>query len=272
MHTKSISNQPYSFRSYIEKLIKSGFLVKVLAKRELKVKYSKTFIGIGWVILQPLLVVLVYTLFFKNLIKLNTDEIPYPQFVLTGLVLWYLFTGIISKCTYSLIESTDLINKVSFPRIIILFSKCIPVVIECLALLVIAFIALFFTGQSIGICSITSLFYFLQTLILSFSIGLLCSIVVLRYRDLAHAIPFIINFAIWLTPVFYSASIVPGDYKNVYLYANPLALSINGFREAIFHNAGISGVYWALFLFSCFLLLSSLLIFIKFEKRITENL
>jgi lipopolysaccharide transport system permease protein len=272
MPTKIISNQPYNLREYIGKLLSNSFLIGVLTKRELKIKYSLTFIGIGWVILQPLIVVTVYTIFFKNFIKLNTGEIPYPQFVLSGLVLWYLFTGIISKCTYSLLESGDLIHKVSFPKIIILFSKCIPVLIECLVLLVIAFFAMLITNQKVGIYSATSLFYFTQTFILAFSFGMLSSIVVLKYRDLAHVIPFLFNFGIWLTPVFYSVSIVPDQYKNILRFGNPLALSMEGMRGGLFQNQGISINAWLLFLSSSALLLASFFIFVKFEKRIVENL
>lgn len=272
METKLINNKPYTLKSYLRKLTASGYLIKTLSLRELKVKYSKTFFGIGWVLLQPLMVVAVYTLFFKNFIKLNTQEIPYPQFVLTGLVLWYLFTGIISKCTYSLIESQDLLYKISFPRIIVLFSKCMTVIIECFAMLVIAFIVLFITNQKIGFHSITAIFYFIQTLLLSFSIGIICSILVLKYRDLAHAIPFVINFGIWLTPVFYTVEIIPEQYKHLLLYGNPLALAIESLRASIFYNQSISPSMWLLFAVSCLTLCISFYIFIKFEKRITENL
>lgn len=272
MKSKIIDNTPYTLKVYLNKLSKNSFLIKTLSKRELKIKYSKTLLGVGWVILQPLIVVTIYTIFFKNFIKLNTQEIPYPQFVLIGLVLWYLFTGIISKCTYSLIESQDLIYKVSFPRIIVLISKCVTVIIECFTLLVIAFIVLLFTNQNIGFYSITALFYFIQILLLSFSIGIICSIIVLKYRDLAHAIPFIINFGIWLTPVFYSVEIIPEQYKYLLLYGNPLALAIENLRACIFYNQGVSIAMWILFGISCLMFIISFYIFVKFEKRIIENL
>lgn len=272
MAQKIIDNKPYSLSIYWQKIIQHYSLISVLAKRELKVKYSRTFIGIGWVFLQPLVVVTVYTIFFKNLIKLNTEDIPYPQFVLTGLVLWYLFTGIIGKCTHALIESSDLIHKISFPRIIIIISKIIPVIIECLVLLVLAVLVVCFTHTAIGINAITVIFYFLQITVISLSIGLVCSLLVLKYRDFAHAIPFIINFGIWLTPVFYSAAIVPDEYKNLYRFGNPLALAMEGMRGGLFQDEGISLASWLMFIISCVLLFISFFIFVKFEKRIVENL
>ncbi len=272
MSSKIISNLPYTIKNYLQKLANNGYLIRVLATRELKIKYSRTFFGIGWVILQPLVVVTVYTVFFKNFIKLDTQQIPYPQFVLTGLVLWYLFTGIISKCSHAILESSDLISKISFPRIIIVFVKCIPIILECFVLLIICFIVLFATKTGMGINSITSIFYFIQTTILAFSIGLFCSILALKYRDLVHAIPFVINFGIWLTPVFYSSNIVPAEYKDIFVYCNPLALSLEGMRGAIFHNSGISLPMLILFIITISLFIVSFYTFVKFEKRIVENL
>lgn len=272
MPVKIISNKPYTVAAYLQKLSKSSYLIRTLAKRELKIKYSKTFIGVGWLFLQPLLVVTVYTIFFRNFIRLNTEDIPYPQFVLSGLVLWYLFTGIVSKCVYALIESGDLITKVAFPKIIVLFSKAIPVVLECFALLFLAFIIVLLTHAGVGVNAFFILLYFIQTALLAFSLGMLCSIIVLKFRDLAHAIPFIINFGIWLTPVFYSVTIVPDKYIAIFKYGNPLTLSIEGLRDSLFNNQGVSFVPLVLFACTIFIFIISSLIFIKFEKRIVENL
>ncbi len=272
MQTRLITNKPYRISSYWEKLQKHSFLIRVLSLRELKIKYSKTFLGISWFFIQPLAVVTVYTVFFHNFIKLNTETIPYPAFVLTGLVLWYLLTGVVTRCSYGLVESAELLNKVSFPRIIVLLSKVIPVMLECLVLLLITFAVVLATAEHTGVYALTAFFYFIQTAVLSFAIGMLCSILVLKYRDAAHVIPFIINFAIWLTPVFYSVAIVPEQYRNLYRYANPLALSMEGMRNALFFNQGISPATWLLFLLSCVILLMAALLFIKFEKRIVENL
>lgn len=272
MQTRLITNKPYTVSSYWQKLLKHSFLIKVLSLRELKIKYSKTFLGLSWFFIQPLAVVTVYTIFFQNFIKLNTESIPYPAFVLTGLVLWYLFTGVVTRCSYALVESAELLNKVSFPRIIVLLSKVIPVMLECLVLLLITLAVVLATNDHIGIQALTAFFYFIQTAILSFAIGMFCSMLVLKYRDMAHVIPFVINFGIWLTPVFYSMAIVPGQYRNLYRFANPLALAMEGMRDALFFNRGISPAAWCLFLISCGVLLLSGLLFIKFEKRIVENL
>ncbi|MCC6371006.1 MAG: ABC transporter permease [Bacteroidia bacterium] len=244
----------------------------MLSVRELKIKYSRTLLGIGWFFLQPLVVVIVYSIFFKYLVHINSDNIPYPSFVFSGLVLWYLFAGIISKSTFALIESADLIHKVSFPRLIILISKIVPVILECLILLILLFVITLFSGQPPGFLALTSIFYFVQTFILSFAIGLFCSTIALKYRDIAHGIPFVINFGIWLTPVFFPLSIVPFPYKNYVFYLNPLASAIEGLRGAMFFNTGVSLTSLLMFVIYGFLLAVSFFYFIKFEKKIVENL
>lgn len=270
--TKIISSRPYTIAEYLKKLKRYSFLIKVLSLRELKIKYTKTFLGIGWLFLQPLVLVIVYSIFFKNLVRINTGSIPYPSFVFSGLILWYIFTGILSKSTFALLESAELINKVTFPRFIILVSKLLPVLLECAALLLLLFAVLLLTQQPLGLNAITVLFYVVHATVFSFALGLLCSIVVVKFRDGAHVIPFVLNFGIWLTPVFYPVSIIPAAYQPYLLYLNPIAAAIEGIRGALFFNAGISQTSLITFVFSCIFLLFSFYFFVKFEKRLVENL
>lgn len=272
MPEKIISATPYTVSGYWNKLVKYAFLIRVLALREVKIKYSRTFIGIGWMLLQPLLVVVVYSIFFKYLIKINSGNIPYPQFVFSGLVLWYLFTGIIGKSTFALIESADLIQKVAFPRLIVVIAKIFPAVLECLLLLVLLFIVSLISGQSPGFNWFLSVFYFVQILIFSFAIGLFCSTIALKYRDLAHAIPFVFNFGIWLTPVFFPISIVPAPFNDYLSLLNPLAGAIQGLRGVVFYNSGVSFISMLNFVIYTLLLLLAFYYFVKFEKKIVENL
>jgi lipopolysaccharide transport system permease protein len=272
MATKIISNKPYTLSEYFRKLVKHSFLIAVLSKRELKIKYSKTFLGLGWLVLQPLVAVIIYSVFFNNLIKIDTNTIPYPYFVFSGLVLWYIFTGIVSKCTYAMLESSDLINKVSFPRFIVLISKIIPVVLESALLLLVLFIILIFNRQHLGFNSLTSFFYFVQIIVFSFGIGTLFSIVAIRFRDLIHVLPFIINFGIWLTPVFYPVTIIPSCYQDYVKYLNPMALSMEGIRGALFFDRGISKESFGIFVVSCGVLFLSFYYFVKFEKKIVEKI
>lgn len=268
----SINSNSTSIKKYLEQLIKKRHLLIILTKREFKTKYNQTFLGLSWIVIQPILVVAIYTAFFKYMMKLNTYNVPYPQYVLSGLVLWYLNSGVISKCMTGLLESRELITKVSFPKIIILIAKIIPVIFECLLLLILAVIFMITTKKTIQLNVFTSAFYFLEVLLFSFSIGLLLSLVVIKFRDVLHFVPFVINFGIWLTPVFYSFESVPDSYKNYLRFGNPLVIPLEGIRDAFFGNKGISMESAILFFIFISLLISALAVFIKFEKRLSENI
>lgn len=267
-----INNQPVTLKTYLGKLFSNHYLLTILIKRELKIKYSKRFFGLGWVFLQPALVVLVYTLFFKNMLKLNTYDVPYPQFVLTGLVLWYLSTGIISKCMYAFFESKELISKTNFPKIIILLSKIAPVILECFALLILSFIVVAYSQKQFNLNMLSSVFYFIDVLILSLAIGTFCSILTMKFRDLLEVIPFVINFAIWLTPIFYTFDSVPDTYKTLFRFCNPLIIPLEGLRNALFENRGITLEAFLIFIITLIVFIASFIVFVKFEKSISSKI
>jgi len=269
---KIISKQTITPLAYLRRLKDNAYLVGMLARRELKIKYAQTFLGIGWFFLQPLAVVAVYSVFFKYLIKINSDGIPYAPFVFSGLVLWYLFTGIVSRCTFALPESAELIHKVAFPRMVVLLAKSIPVVLECLVLLALLFVTAVIYGTTPGSASLLALFYFGEVCLLGLAIGFIFSIVALRFRDFSHILPTLINFAIWVTPVFYPASLIPQPYRGWLVYFNPLVAPINSLRDAIFYNKTPGSEHLLIFLIALLLLVSAFLYFVKFEKKITESI
>ncbi len=268
---KVINSQPYTVASYFSRLRQYGYLIAVLTRRELKVKYTRTLLGVGWLFIQPIAVVVIYSIFFKYIVHISSDNIPYPAFVFSGLVLWYLFTGIVGRSSHALTESADLISKVSFPRLLVIIAKIVPTVIECVVFLFLLFVVNLITGPTPGFHSVEALFYFLSVMVFSIAAGLLCSILVLKYRDLGHLIPFVINFLIWLTPVFYPASILPEKLRHL-SYLNPLALPLEGLRRAVFFNQGAGVPELLMFLISLLLLLISFFYFIKFEKKLAETL
>lgn len=272
MSSKIVSNTPHTVKEYLLKMRKYAFLIKALSLREFKVKYANTLLGISWFFLQPLLVVVLFSVFFDHIIQLNTQHIPYPAFVFSGLILWYIFTGIVGKGTFALLESSDLIHKLPCPKLIILISKIVPSILECLVLLILLFLILFINGQNIGLNIFYALFFFIQVVIFSFSLTMISSYVVIKYRDLSQIIPALLNFGIWLTPVFYPVSILPNAYQKVLNVLNPLSSFIEGLRAALFSNKAPSLDHLLVFLITCIFLYLSFYFFVKFEKRIVENL
>jgi lipopolysaccharide transport system permease protein len=272
MSQKEINNRPYTLVAYIKRLKAYGFLLRSLANRELKVKYSRAVLGVGWMIIQPLVAVVIYSIFFNYLIKIDTKNIPYIQFVFSGLVIWYIFTGIVSKGSVALLESTELISKVSFPRLIIIVAKSFPVLIESLILFLVLIVMILINQIPLGLNILIALFFILEAVLFSLSVAILLSILIVRFRDFLHILPFIMNFGIWLTPVFYPVSIIPAQFQIYIKYLNPLATSVEGLRGALFEGAGVSVGAILVFVASLFLLFISLVFFIKFEKQIVERL
>jgi lipopolysaccharide transport system permease protein len=272
LSVKIINNSPAGLKAYLTDVRKKIYLIKILVKREFSVKYTNTFLGLGWVFLQPLVVVSIYTLFFKNMLKLNTYNVPYPQFVLSGLVLWYLFTGIVGKCAHVFLESAELISKIAFPRIVLLLAKIVPVIVECFILLVITIVLTCILQREVHIKMIFCFFYFLQVLIVALAIGILVSVLALKFRDFIPAVPFILNFAIWLTPIFYAPNSIPEEYMSFFRYGNPLFIPLEGIRALLFNQSPFIGdslvyvVIWSLFL------IGAVHVFVKFDKRIVENI
>src|SRR5687767_1930224 len=164
---QELNNKPYSVSGYFNRLKKYRYLLSQMAKRELKIKYSRTILGISWVIIQPAIAVIIYSLFFNFIFHVETGPVPYEQFVFSGLVVWYLFAGVLSKGAMSLIEMSDVIKKVSFPRIIALMAKIFPACIEGFALLTILITWVIFTYPGVSWQSVFVLFYTLEAMVFS---------------------------------------------------------------------------------------------------------
>ena len=228
-----ISAEPDSLGVYLKKIWQHRSLIVTLAKRDLKIKYAQTILGLAWTVVQPLVAVAVYTLFFSALLNFET-EYPYILFVLSGVLLWGLFNYIFIQGSNSLLSNQDLIQKLYFPKMILPLSKVLVAFTE-FAVISILFIALMLVLQT-GHMSLRLLWIPLVLfLIVLFSLGIALALgaATIKNRDLNHIIPFLINFGIWLTPVFYPVNILPEKYIH-FLYLNPMAALIQIFRWCVF--------------------------------------
>ena len=207
-------------------------LLYFLIWRDVKVRYKQTVIGIGWAILQPLLTMVVFTMIFGNFAKIPSDGLPYPVFAFTALLPWNLFAGALNRCTLSLVGSANLITKVYFPRLIVPVSAIISGIID----FAIAFVFLlglmlwFHIVPTWGAIALP--IFFLLTLITALAVGLWLSALDVRYRDVGHAIPFLIQIWMFLSPVAYPLSVVPEKWRLLYSL-NPMVGVIEGFRWAL---------------------------------------
>ena len=201
--------------------------------RDIKVRYKQTVIGIAWVVLQPLMTMGVFTLFFGRLAKLPSQGLPYPVFYFTALVPWAYFAQALSNCTSVVVNNQHVITKVYFPRLIL------PIAAVCSGLLdfVIGFVVMLALTLAYGIRPTAAAVVLLPLLIIlalltALGVGLWTSALNALYRDVASIIPFVIQLWMLASPVVYPSSLVPERWRWLY-GLNPMAGIIDGFRWAL---------------------------------------
>ncbi len=203
-----------------------------LAWRDVKVRYKQTFFGVAWVILQPLCTMIIFSLFFGKLAGIPSDGVPYPLFVLTGLVPWLFFANGASNASQSIVGDSNLIKKIYFPRIIIPSASVTAAFFDflltfCLLLLTMPYFEIYPTWRFLWL-PVLMLWGLINVLGISFWL----SAVNVMFRDVRYIIPFLMQIWMYSSPVVYSSSLVPEKWKP-FFGLNPMAGIIDGYRWVI---------------------------------------
>lgn len=207
-------------------------LLYFLTLRDIKVRYKQTLMGLAWVIIQPLATMLIFTLVFNRFVRLDAGPLPYPLFALSGLLLWLFFSSSVSNSTNSLISNANLITKVYFPRMFITAAAVGAGLVDLAVAFLLLIALVFYYGVALTpSLLLLPLFIFLMTL-LALGVSLFSAAVTVKYRDLRHALPFIIQLWMFASPVIYPAAVVPPKWRWL-LTINPVAGIIEGFRAAL---------------------------------------
>ena len=263
-------NRPDTFTEYFGKIWKYRFLIITFAKRDLKVKYSQTFLGIIWVLLAPFPSVIIFTFFFGKIIKLDTGGLPYPVFALTGLIGWSFFSNLNNGMGSSLIDAQNIVKKIYFPKLILTLSKVLSTGVDFLVSFVILFAVMIIMGITPKWTIIFFPLFFLINIMCGWAIGIWIAALTFRYRDLQHFAYQILNFSIWLTPVFYPTTILPPALHYV-MYLNPMAFVILGYRYTLSGAEKPSADYMISIIPLLIVLVSGLFYFRKIEDEIVET-
>lgn len=250
----------YFFKNLISKI--SRFVIDMwdgrevfffLVLRERKIRYKQTFMGILWAVLKPLLTLGVLSLFLGQLMVAQSQNVPYILFLTVGFLPWVYFSQGIADATNSVVNYADIIKKVYFPRIFIPFSVVAVVLIDFLVGIAILTFFLFY----FGFLSLKFLFfvpfYILTVSLICAAVALIFSALNVRFRDVGLAVPHILQFGMFITPVVYSSSLFPSNFNWVFRF-NPLAVFIESSRNFLFDTGTVD--YWWL---SCSVLFSFLL-------------
>jgi len=207
-------------------------LLYFMVWRDVKVRYKQTAIGIIWVILQPLLTMLVATIFFGRLAKLPSQGLPYSVFVFAAVVPWSYFASALTNTTNVVVENQRVITKVYFPRLILPLSAAFSGLVDFSIAFVVLLIFTFAHGIKPTFTILLLPFFLLLAVLTVLGVGLWLAALNALYRDVRYLIPFIVQFWTLASPVYYSSSMVPERYRWLY-GLNPMAGVIDGFRWAL---------------------------------------
>ena len=206
-------------------------LLYFLVWRDLKARYKETLLGILWVILQPLLMTLVFTIFLGKLVRVETGATPYPLFLYAGLLPWTFFSNAVSSGSYSILASAQMITKVYLPRLIIPAAAVSVRLSDFLVASIVLIVLMRYYGVQLGWQILLLPLLVLQITVLALALSALLSALNVKFRDTGTAMPVILQVWMFASPIVYPRSLVPARWEWAY-QINPLTGLIEGFRSA----------------------------------------
>jgi lipopolysaccharide transport system permease protein len=258
-------------RHYWRDLWRYRELFFFLAWRDILVRYKQTVIGIVWALGRPLLTMLVFTLVFSKLAKLPSGGVPYPILVFAALLPWQFFSSAFSGAGESLVSNAGMISKVYFPRLVIPASAVIVAFVDFLISLIILVGLMIWYGFAPNLRMLTLPLFIFVAFAAAMGTGLWFAALNVKYRDFRIIVPFVVQFGLYISPVGFSSTIVPEQWRLLYSM-NPMVGVIDGFRWAIL--GGDTRLYWPGFLLSLALvfviLATGIFYFRKTEKTFAD--
>ena len=224
-------------KNYWSDLYRYRELFYILSWRDLKVRYKQTVIGVLWAVLRPLLTMLVFTVVFGRLAKMQSEgDAPYAIMVFAAMLPWQFFSNALTEASNSLIGNANLLSKVYFPRLIVPASSVITSFVDFLISFALLLLLMAYY-QYVPSWKIVFLpIYIGLSFLVAFGLGLYLTALNVKYRDFRYIIPFIVQFGLYISPVGFSSSIIPEKWKMLY-YLNPMVSIIDGFRWCIIKNS-----------------------------------
>jgi lipopolysaccharide transport system permease protein len=244
-------------------------LLYFIVWREIKVRYRQTVLGVAWAIIQPFMMMVVFSLFFGKFIKVPRAGIPYPLFSYAAILPWLLFSESLSRCTNSIIDETALINKVYFPRLIMPLANVISPVVDFAFSSVVFFALMLYYGFMPTLKIIFLPFFLLLAMITALAVGLWLSAINVQYRDVRYTVPFLIQFWFFASPVVYSSASLPASWQWLY-GLNPMVGVIEGFRWMLVGTQPPAATMFISFSLVLVILVSGAFYFRRMEKTFAD--
>jgi lipopolysaccharide transport system permease protein len=207
-------------------------LLYFLLWRDIKIRYKQTAIGIGWAVIQPFISMIIFTILFGKLGKIPSDGLPYSIFAFCGLLPWNFFATGVQRAAASVTGDAQLVSKVYFPRLILPIVGTISGVLDLSVSLILLGVMMLWYGITISWAILTLPFFLFLALQTALAVGLWLAALNVRYRDVGHAVPFMIQVWMFCSPVVYPVSMIPTEYRLLYSL-NPMVGVLEGFRWAL---------------------------------------
>jgi lipopolysaccharide transport system permease protein len=245
-------------------------LITIFVWRDLKVRYRQTIIGVMWAIFQPLLTMVIFSVFFGRLAQIPSDEIPYPIFSYAALVPWTFFANSINLASNSLVNNADMIKKIYFPRLTMPLAAVLAGLVDFILAFVILIGMILFYGFIPTINILWFPLFVLLAMITSLGVSLWLSAMNVQFRDVRYMIPFITQAWLFATPVAYPSSLLSEPWRTLY-GLNPMVGVVEGFRWALLGTDTAPGFMIIVsFLVAVLLLVSGLYYFRRMERKFAD--
>jgi lipopolysaccharide transport system permease protein len=207
-------------------------LLLFLAWRDISIRYKQTALGASWAVIQPILTMLIFTIFFGNMAGVPSEGVPYPLFSFAALLPWQYFSTTLGNAANSLVNNSNLLSKVYFPRLLIPVTSLVPPAVDFIIAFVVLIVMMGFyrvapTWNVLWLPAFMGL-----AVVTALGVGLWFAALNVKYRDVRYIVPIMVQFGLFVSPVAYPSSMVPAPWRPLYAL-NPMAGVIEGFRWAL---------------------------------------
>jgi lipopolysaccharide transport system permease protein len=233
--THIVATSPW-YETGLGEMARAYELLLVFTWRQIGVQYKQAVLGIGWALISPLVSTLVFTLIFGRLAAIPSEGLPYPLFVLSGLITWQYFARSITSGSNSILASSHIITKVYFPRMILPLSAVLAGLVDYAVNLVVLLVLMIFYGRAPGVELLLLPVFLLLATMIGFALSLWLSALNALYRDIGFMIPLALQSWMFLTPVIYPTALVPGGWTWL-MRLNPMTVVVQGARWAVLPDA-----------------------------------
>ena len=242
-------------------------LLYFLTWRDVKVRYKQTALGASWAIIQPVLTMVVFSLFFGRLAKVPSDGVPYPIFSYTALVPWTFFANGLTQSSNSLVGSSNLITKVYFPRLAIPIATILSALVDFVLAFAVLVGMMFFYGVTLTLQLLLMPFFLLLALTAGLGAGLWLSALNVQFRDVRYVIPFLVQLWLFASPVAYPSSLLDEPWRTLYAL-NPMVGVVEGFRWSLLNTSPAPGLMIIASSAAALILVSSGAVYFKRMERV----